>query len=379
MVVNEFVRNQKPSVNWVSGDKALLVTYSCSTCGFSNNFYSTVGGYTEQGDYAYWRDKYPDAPVYGLSYVDYDSLLETAKGNIVEDSYNAYDLLTELAELKETLSTIRALLHAAREPLEVFYEFKDAWTRARRSNRRTAEYSSKALSDKWLEFQYGIMPIVFSIKDLIDLNKRKHDIYSTTRQRFDIPIEVTDPDGTSTHFYEVGAVSGSISLTGKSRYSGEVLSNLLSGITINPFLTAWELVPYSFVVDWFVNVGDWLIAQTALYRDLAIERRFCYAIKTSGTVDTFLHLVEENRLIEPARNPGVITSCDPGMSEIIVYNDDKNEDLFLKTREWNNYHRVVFQPRDVKLSLSPYLDWKRFVTSISLSVRPLIDALRKLR
>ena len=26
----------------------------------------------------------------------------------------------------------------------------------------------------------------------------------------------------------------------------------------NPLLTAWELVPYSFVVDWFVPIGDFI-------------------------------------------------------------------------------------------------------------------------
>ena len=26
----------------------------------------------------------------------------------------------------------------------------------------------------------------------------------------------------------------------------------------NPLLTAWELVPYSFVVDWFIPIGDFL-------------------------------------------------------------------------------------------------------------------------
>jgi hypothetical protein len=33
------------------------------------------------------------------------------------------------------------------------------------------------------------------------------------------------------------------------------------GLTELP-LTAWELVPFSFVVDWFVNIGDWLEALT---------------------------------------------------------------------------------------------------------------------
>jgi len=27
-----------------------------------------------------------------------------------------------------------------------------------------------------------------------------------------------------------------------------------------PLTSAWELVPYSFVIDWFVGVGDWLDA-----------------------------------------------------------------------------------------------------------------------
>lgn len=33
---------------------------------------------------------------------------------------------------------------------------------------------------------------------------------------------------------------------------------------VNPALVAWELVPYSFVFDWFISVGDWLTAVSAL-------------------------------------------------------------------------------------------------------------------
>lgn len=36
------------------------------------------------------------------------------------------------------------------------------------------------------------------------------------------------------------------------------------GIT-NPALVAWELVPYSFVVDWFVPIGDWISATPPLW------------------------------------------------------------------------------------------------------------------
>jgi hypothetical protein len=31
-------------------------------------------------------------------------------------------------------------------------------------------------------------------------------------------------------------------------------------VVVDPWITAWELVPFSFVADWFVNVGDVLSA-----------------------------------------------------------------------------------------------------------------------
>ncbi len=44
--------------------------------------------------------------------------------------------------------------------------------------------------------------------------------------------------------------------------------------TMTPFGTAWELAPWSFVVDWFVPVGDWIGAmeatQYAIYMDNAV-------------------------------------------------------------------------------------------------------------
>lgn len=36
------------------------------------------------------------------------------------------------------------------------------------------------------------------------------------------------------------------------------LSGLLRQYSANAFLTAWELIPLSFVIDWFVNIGNML-------------------------------------------------------------------------------------------------------------------------
>ncbi len=44
--------------------------------------------------------------------------------------------------------------------------------------------------------------------------------------------------------------------------------------TLTPFGTAWELMPWSFVVDWFIPIGDWIGAmeasQYSIYMDKAI-------------------------------------------------------------------------------------------------------------
>lgn len=60
------------------------------------------------------------------------------------------------------------------------------------------------------------------------------------------------------------------------------------GLT-NPALVAWELVPYSFVVDWFLPIGDWLQAQTSLlglsFSDLSITTTITKRAQFVDTID----------------------------------------------------------------------------------------------
>jgi hypothetical protein len=55
------------------------------------------------------------------------------------------------------------------------------------------------------------------------------------------------------------------------------------GIT-NPALLVWELIPYSFVVDWMIPVGDWLSSLDALVgvEDLRVVRGY----KITRTTET---------------------------------------------------------------------------------------------
>jgi hypothetical protein len=49
-----------------------------------------------------------------------------------------------------------------------------------------------------------------------------------------------------------------------ARVDYEILDSFRGSGISNPALVAWELVPFSFVADWFVPVGDWLKQLDAL-------------------------------------------------------------------------------------------------------------------
>jgi hypothetical protein len=52
------------------------------------------------------------------------------------------------------------------------------------------------------------------------------------------------------------------------------------GLT-NPALVVWELIPFSFVFDWFVSVGDWLTGLTAL-QGVTVRRAMLSSVESIG-------------------------------------------------------------------------------------------------
>lgn len=117
----------------------------------------------------------------------------------------------------------------------------------------------KMFSDLFLEFHFGWSPLVSDVYDSIDVLQR------------DIPMgriigrakrkgEVIDLSGvrsgarySNKHCIDVNVVVGaSVQMNNPNL----ALANQLG--LINPASLVWEVVPFSFVVDWFFTVGDFL-------------------------------------------------------------------------------------------------------------------------
>lgn len=125
-------------------------------------------------------------------------------------------------------------------------------------------YGGRTLTDLWLSIQYGWKPLLSDIhtgiglatKGFRDPNSRfiraagrAHDTHSKVQPYGDHEFRWdTNARFQAIYYYTVG---------------NETLDGLDSLGLLNPLSIAWELVPFSFVADWFVPVGSFLSSLTA--------------------------------------------------------------------------------------------------------------------
>jgi len=116
----------------------------------------------------------------------------------------------------------------------------------------------------WLEFTYGWKPLASTIYGSVDrlLNK------STGSGR--IPVHASGKEIFRKRTSQVGFYAINDRTIEWSEHSCRAKVNVLYGLdgstldklagytSLNPVSIAWELTPYSFVVDWFVNIGGYL-------------------------------------------------------------------------------------------------------------------------
>lgn len=138
------------------------------------------------------------------------------------------------------------------------------------------EFSAKELSDRYMELRYAIRPLMYDArgitKALANEAQRDHDriTFRGTKSYSDADTSsstsvVAMNDNAGTWSYEKTIMkkwSRNVQVRAGILTQLEELSALnIWGLT-QPIESAWELVPFSFIVDWFFNVGDVLASWT---------------------------------------------------------------------------------------------------------------------
>lgn len=233
------------------GDSTISGTYTDPSTG-------AVTGraiYTGNNFHKYWGE----AP-YRMEAVHIDSLRVSASTSALAGvEAPAVQGQVFLVELKKTLGMIR-------RPMDGLVQYLKAYQKRRRNPRYKGGASLAATAaGSWLEYRFGWRPFLLEMEAGLDtlLNgnfvprktsraMRERTVTSTV-QRVNHPsvlfggfsADLTDQFSTT---YTVRA--GVLYATNMD------LSSQLGFRWADLPSTAWELVPFSFVVDWFANVGD---------------------------------------------------------------------------------------------------------------------------
>lgn len=167
-----------------------------------------------------------------------------------------WDVLTTLAEIRSTVDTLRGLAYAFNN--RTSWAAEKAW-----ASRGLRKHAWDRFREIWLTARYGVRPIIMDIKNsyaaLRALNDQLDRVIGRGRQ--DTTVEdqfATSPTPVweGQHYWRDETLTATITVRGWASHKFETTWSKSFGA--DPLVTAWELIPYSFIVDWFISIGDWV-------------------------------------------------------------------------------------------------------------------------
>jgi hypothetical protein len=186
------------------------------------------------------------------------------------------DVGVYIGELKETLAGFA-------QPLKSLKTFLDTFNKLQRSSPRRMSDTLDMLSGSWLEWRYGIMPVIYQIRDIIEhferqLGQIEGKLYRKhATVKWDSREVLPGPFGRNIYPY---AIRGKLTLASSFKVGTAVGYSLHKPVTwaerygldmLSMPSVAWELLTLSFVVDWFYSVGAWLKAMSINRNGLIIH------------------------------------------------------------------------------------------------------------
>jgi hypothetical protein len=200
---------------------------------------------------------------------DVSSHFSTELSSVLNSTYEKFrdkakdtaDMATNIAERQQSLDMIeRRALHllSAVKALKRG-DFRRVAALLGVQRPKSVKTAAKSFGDLWLEFHFGWDPMLQDIGNAVEILQSPiaDKAVRARGKRYNIKVDYNNHTST---LWQRGTVRGSIrasasaivNVTNPNLYRANELG------FINPASVAWELVPFSFVVDWFVPVGAFL-------------------------------------------------------------------------------------------------------------------------
>lgn len=190
---------------------------------------------------------------------EYEEVQQKALTKFLSNVQNQkIDLATDLAEAAQTVTLIG---DAAALLARTFLALKSG--NIVKAVTGFIPKSRKAIANNFLAYRYGISPLLSDIDGAMDMLAQSINGIPPTRAvgKFKKTFNIQKVVGVNSTDWEVKI---SVKYVSRNRIDNEVVSNFSRLGFTNPANVLWELVPFSFVVDWFLPIGQHLRLLTAL-------------------------------------------------------------------------------------------------------------------
>lgn len=222
-----------------------------------------------------------------------DQAYNKAYAEFMELVRTGADIGTTLAEGRESLNMVATRLTSLWRAFRAlkrgrFRDFlRQLNVRPKKRHLHTKWSRPKDASALWLEYWFGWSPTIQTVYDAIEVIESANPsckVRATgTMRSSKTTTRATRAEG-ETDSYRIRVswlVQAQVSVSDPVLYKANQLG------LVNPAAVAWELVPFSFLVDWFVNVGDWLNGLTD-FVGLSFQKSFrTLYCKVEGSMNCF--------------------------------------------------------------------------------------------
>lgn len=249
---------------------------------------------------------------------------------VIADANNGeWDILTELGEAPETIKFVLGLAHSV---VKAYGETRrSVATLIKRRNRldkrdlAAARDLTDQIASLWMQYRYAVMPMMYSANDALDYLQHQFNKYESYRAGKTTQKEL-EFDGWKSEGIQI---IDRVLL--KRAFTGEIGTQ---GLGIGVFNTAQELIPLTFVLRWFVNVGDVLTS-----------------LSTPSNVNQ--QVINYSRQIRPGSSCVFTNDRYPGCKitiNVAYYKSTPHDPLTQVGFQWN-----------------PTMTWKRWLDALALS------------
>jgi len=249
-IISNSIGKYKPGVFKVS-DVDLYRSSGQLTPGVMRYHYPGSYGYGLEGPICYYGAVPPPKATWDQSKHNY-TLSKAYSKTIAAD-----------AELGVFLGELRETLHMLKNPAGALVSFL---SKNRTKGLRNAFHLT---SDIWLQYRFGISPLIKDITDFISTFNRKAYLFDNKLRKKGANVKLKDQSRNVVHwdwfqnfnFDSIKETSTEIDCYSTIYYKIRCDKTVIERWGLSPghaFNIAWELVPYSFVVDRFLAVGAWL-------------------------------------------------------------------------------------------------------------------------